>query len=75
MVTLIGGNMKSTSWKKDYLVVLFSDYDNTWRDVTVPCTFMQAIRFARAKGWSDSKSVRIVSLAEFAALPQSEVTA
>jgi hypothetical protein len=67
--------MKSTSWKKDYLVVLFSDYDNTWRDVTIPCTFMQAMRFVRAKGWADSKSVRIVSQAEFAALSQREVTA
>jgi hypothetical protein len=68
--------MKSTSWKKDYLVVLFSDYDNTWRDVTVPCTFMQAIRFARAKGWRlDGETVRLVTLTEFAALPQREVTA
>jgi hypothetical protein len=68
--------MKSTSWKKDYLVVLFSDYDNTWRNVTVPCTFMQAIRFARAKGWRlDGETVRLVTLTEFAALPQREVTA
>jgi len=67
--------MKNTAWKKDYLVVLFSDYDNTWRDVTVPCTFKQAVRFVCAKGWSNSKNVRVVSLAEFAALPQSEVTA
>ena len=57
------------------MVVLFSDYDNTWRDVTIPCTFMQAMRFVRAKGWAYSKNVRIVSQAEFAALPQSEVTA
>jgi hypothetical protein len=67
--------MKSTSWKKDYLVVLFNDYDNTWRDVTVPCTLMQAIRFVTAKGWTDSKSVRVVSRAEFATLPQREVMA
>lgn len=67
--------MKSTSWKKDQLVVIFNEYDNAWKDVTVPCTLMQAIRFVRAKGWTDSKSVRIVSLAEFAALNQREVTA
>jgi len=67
--------MKSNSWKKDSLVILFNDYDNTWRDVTIPCTFMQAIRFVRAKGWSDSRHVRIVSLAEFANLPQHKVTA
>ena len=67
--------MKSKSWKKDYLVVLFDEYGNTWRDVTVPCTLLQAARFVAAKGWSNSKSVRVVSLAEFAALSKSEVTA
>lgn len=67
--------MKSTAWKKKYLVVLFSDYDNTWRDVTVPCTFLQAVRFVAAKGWTDSKNVRVVCLAEFAALQNREVTA
>jgi len=63
--------MKSTAWKKDYLVVIHSDYDNTWRDLTIPCTFMQAIRFVRAKGWTDSKNVRIVTLSEWAKLPTS----
>jgi len=61
--------MKSNSWKKDYLIVLLSDYDNTWHKVTIPCTFMQAIRFARAKGWRiDSQSVRLVTLTEFATM-------
>ena len=65
--------MKNNSWKKDYLIVLFEDYDNTWRDVTAPCTFMQAIRFARAKGWRiDDKRVRLVTLTEFATLNQKE---
>jgi hypothetical protein len=41
--------MKNTAWKKDYLVVLHSDYNDTWRDLTIPCTFMQAIRFVRAR--------------------------
>ena len=67
--------MKSTSWKKDYLVVIFYDYDNTWKEITIPSTFMQCIRFVRSKGWTDSKSVRIVTLAEFAKLPQREVIA
>ena len=61
--------MKSTAWKKDYVVVMHSDYDNTWRDLTIACTFMQAIRFVRAKGWTDSKNVRIVTLSEWAKLP------
>lgn len=61
--------MKNNSWKKDYLIVLFEDYDNTWRDVTVPCTFMQAIKFARSKGWRiDDKRVRLVTLTEFSTL-------
>ena len=63
--------MKSTAWKKDYLVVMHSDYDDTSRDLTVPCTFMQAIRFVRAKGWNDSNTVRIVTLSEWATLPTS----
>ena len=63
--------MKSTAWKKEYMVVIHSDYDNTWRDLTIPCTLMQAIRFVRAKGWIDSKSVRIVTLSEWATLPTS----
>jgi hypothetical protein len=61
--------MKSNSWKKDYLIVLLSDYDNTWHKVTIPCTFMQAIRFARAKGWRiDSQNVRLVTLTEFSTM-------
>ena len=61
--------MKSNSWKKDYLIVLLSDYDNTWHKVTISCTFMQAIRFARAKGWRiDSQNVRLVTLTEFATM-------
>ena len=63
--------MKSTAWKKDYLVVMHSDFDNTWTDKTIPCTFMQAIRYVRARNWThamDKGTVRIVTLAEFAAL-------
>lgn len=68
--------MKSNSWKKDYLIVLHSDYDKTWHSVTIPCTFMQAIRFARAKGWRiDSQNVRLVTLSEFATMQKREVTA
>ena len=32
--------MKNTAWKKDYLIVIHNDYDNTWREVTIPCTFL-----------------------------------
>ena len=62
--------MKSTAWKKDYLIVIHNDYDNTWREVTKPCTFSQAIRFARAKGWRlNGDTVRLVTLSEWATLP------
>jgi hypothetical protein len=66
--------MKSTAWKKDYLVVRHNDYDDTWRDLTIPCTFMQAIRFVRAKNLNYALSkdvVRIVTLTEWATLPTS----
>jgi hypothetical protein len=70
--------MKNTAWKKDYLVVMHSDYDNTWSHKTIPCTFMQALRFIRAKGWThalDKDTVRIVTLSEWANLPKYEVAA
>ena len=70
--------MKNTSWKKDYLVVMHSDYDNTWSQKTIPCTLMQALRFVRAKGWThalDKGTVCIVTLAEWADFPKYEVTA
>jgi hypothetical protein len=68
--------MKSKSWKKEYLVVRHDDYDNTWRDLTIPCTFMQAIRFVRAKNLNHALSqdvVRIVTLTEWATLNTLEV--
>lgn len=70
--------MKSTAWKKDYLVVMFSDYNNTWSERTIPCTFLQAVRFVQARHWNNAMekdAVRIVTLAEFAALPKDEVKA
>lgn len=70
--------MKSTAWKKNYLVILHSDFDNTWHACTIPCTFLQAIRFIQVKQWNPALhngNVRIATLAEFAALPKREVTA
>ncbi len=37
--------MKSTSWKKEWLVISHSDYDNTWYSLTIPLTFKQASKF------------------------------
>jgi hypothetical protein len=66
--------MKSASWKKDYIVVMHSDYDDTWVDKTTPCTLKQAVKFVYAKRWShalDKGAVRIVSLAEWAEMSTS----
>lgn len=65
--------MKSTSWKKDYVVVMHSDYDNTWSVKTIPLTLKQAVQFVYAKRWNlalDKGTVRIVTMDELAKLPQ-----
>ena len=70
--------MKNTAWRKDYLVIIHSDFDNTWRDMTNPCTFKQAIHFVchkRFKPSMDRGTIRIVTLKEFETLPQSKATA
>lgn len=70
--------MKSTSWQKKWIVVMHSDYDNTWSDKTIPSTLMQAIRFMQAKRWNhamDKGTVRIVTLDEWATLPKYKVAA
>ena len=70
--------MKNTAWRKDYLVIIHSDYDNTWRDMTNPCTFKQAIHFVchkRFKPSMDRGTIRIVTLKEFETLSQSKATA
>lgn len=64
--------MKSNSWKKDVVVVMHSDYDNTWTVKTIPLTLKQAVHFVYAKRWNlamDKGTVRIVSLTELATLP------
>jgi len=63
--------MKSTSWKKNHVVVMYSDYDNVWEERTIPCTLLQAARFISAKHWNHYEvkgTVRIVTLAELQAL-------
>ena len=54
--------MKSRSWKKEYVVTTFYDYDQTWQVRTIPLTLLQAIRFVTAKGWMpalDAGTVKI----------------
>jgi hypothetical protein len=43
--------MKNPAWKKEHIVIMHSEYDDTWQVKTVPCTFLQAIRFIRSKHW------------------------
>lgn len=61
--------MKSNAWKKDYLVIEFWEYTNTWRDVTIPCTYLQAVRFVLNNHSMDYQMkkglVKIVTLKEF----------
>jgi hypothetical protein len=39
--------MKNNSWKKEWLVISHSDYNNTWYSLTIPLTFKQASKFVR----------------------------
>ena len=67
--------MKNTNWKKNYLVVIHHDYDNTWRDMTNPCTYKQAIHFICHKNFRpsmDKGTIKIVTVNEFSSLPQSK---
>ena len=68
--------MKSNSWKKDFLVILHSDYDNTWLLRTIPLTLKQAVKFVYAKRWDvalEAGRVRIVTVEEYEFLPNREV--
>lgn len=70
--------MKSNSWKKDFLVILHSDYDDKWLLRTIPLTLKQAVKFVYAKRWNlalEAGRVRIVTVAEFESLPNREVRA
>lgn len=61
--------MKSTSWKKEWLVIAHSDYDNTWSALTIPCTFKQASAFinnARYLSRLEKGLVKLVTVTDFA---------
>jgi len=61
--------MKSTSWKKEWLVISHSDYDNTWSELTIPLTFKQASAFihnARYLNRLEKGLVKLVTVSEFA---------
>jgi hypothetical protein len=54
--------------RKNYVVALYHDYDDTWQEVTKPLTLTQAIRFVSAMGWTVGDTVKIVTLTESATL-------
>ena len=61
--------MKSNSWKKEWLVISLSDYDNTWSELTIPLTFKQASAFihnARYLSRLEKGLVKLVTVSEFA---------
>ena len=63
--------MTSKAWKKKWIVVMHDDYDDTWIQKTILCTWKQAIRFIRAKHWFhalDTKVVKVVSFDELKTL-------
>jgi hypothetical protein len=65
--------VKNTAWKKEFVVVMHSDYDNTWSVKTIPLTLKQAVHFVYAKRWNlalDKGTVRIVTMDELATMPQ-----
>jgi hypothetical protein len=59
--------MKSNAWKKDFVVIMYSDYDHSWIEKTIPLTYLQAVRFISAKHWNyalEKGIVKIVTLTE-----------
>ena len=61
--------MKSNSWKKEWVVISYSDYDNTWSELTIPLTFKQASAFihnARYLKRLKEGLVKMVTLEDFA---------
>jgi hypothetical protein len=61
--------MKSTSWKKEWLVIAHSDYDNSWSALTIPCTFKQASAFinnALYLNRLEKGLVKLVTVTDFA---------
>jgi hypothetical protein len=61
--------MKSNSWKKEWVVISFSDYDNKWSELTIPLTFKQASDFIHHGRYTTRMNkglVAMVTVSEFA---------
>jgi hypothetical protein len=59
--------MTSQAWAKNNVVMMLSDYDNTWIKKTVPLTYKQALDFVIAMRWNkalDNGEVRIVDITQ-----------
>jgi len=60
--------MKSTSWKKEWLVIAHSDYDNSWHPLTIHLTLKQAMAFAHDARYIhrlDKGKIKVVTDDEF----------
>ena len=69
--------MKSKSWKKEWLVISQSDYDNTWSELTIPLTFRQANAFIRHGRYTHRLNkglVAMVTVDEFARMQKEPIT-
>jgi len=67
--------MKRSSNKKNYVVVRLNDYDNTWRELTTPATFLQAVRWVSWHSYGNFVNqgiMKILTLDELAQLQQKE---
>jgi hypothetical protein len=63
--------MKRSSTKKNYLVVMLDEFNNVWIDKTIPATELQCIRYVCHRNWTHAISkgtVKIVTLAQYAEL-------
>jgi len=65
--------MKHASTKKNNLVIMLDEFNNVWIDKTIPSTELQCIRYVCHRNWvhaMDKGTVKIVTLAQFAQMPQ-----
>jgi hypothetical protein len=65
--------MKSNSWKKEWLVLALSDYDNTWLALTIPCTFKQASAFINNPRYASRYErglIKFATVSEFAKMQE-----
>ena len=61
--------MKSNNWKKENVVIMHSDYDDSWSVKTIPLTYLQAVKFVVAKHWENAMNQGEVKIVNISAVP------